>query len=221
MSAFWTDTYQFHFQHYFNKPFDIQVYHGPDGAALKLATYDWARQGFRIYASMGLADRLLQKETEVFGEVILFSDVADKEVPQLFVNALFFILQHDIPLGSRFAIGFSAMDDEFSRRYGKAALYITRPSDEDEEFAEVEKGEALGRVFQAYFITPEEDEFLEKNGADAFEEAFWKQFGDELTEDERCDLAIDKAKAHDLEEKMQERQRRASKALSVRRASCV
>ncbi len=221
MSAFWTDTYQRHFQHYFNKPFDIQVYHGPDGAALKLATYDWARQGFRIYASMGLADRLLQADQDEFGEVILFSDVADKEVPQLFVNALFFILQHNIPLASRFAIGFGAMGREITRRFDKAALYFTRTSDEDAEFAEVELDEAIGRVFQAYFITKDEDEFLETNGPDEFEKAFWKQFAAKLTEDERCDLTIDKAKEAALAEKLQERQRQVSKALSVRRASCL
>src|SRR5688500_3644322 len=98
----WTEIYRQHFERYFHKPFDVQVYHGPDNAALKIATHDWARQGFRVYASLGLADQLYRDEVETFGEVILFADVADKAVPQLFVNALFFILQHNIPLESSF-----------------------------------------------------------------------------------------------------------------------
>jgi hypothetical protein len=221
MPVFWTEIYQRHFQKYFQKPFDIQVYHDRAGVALKLATHDWARRGFRVFASMGLADKLFQNEEDDFGEVILFCDVPDKEVAQLFVNALFFILQHNIPLGSRFAIGFGAAHHGFTRRYAKSALYFTRTADDDEKFGEVHKGETVGRVFQAYFLTPEEDEFLEHHGADAFELGFWKQFGGELTQEERYELLVDKAKAKELETRLQELRQKSSTALSVRRASCV
>src|SRR4051794_7858961 len=119
MSAFWTDVYQKHFQKYFHKPFDVQIYHDRAGSSLKLATYDLALQGFRVYASMGLADRLANDDEDSFGEVVLFSEVPDKEVPQLLVNALFFILQNDIPLDSRFAIGFQDARSEFALRYHK------------------------------------------------------------------------------------------------------
>ncbi|MBI2804894.1 MAG: suppressor of fused domain protein [Planctomycetes bacterium] len=221
MSAFWVDAYRQHFQHYLEKPFDIQVYHDPSGASLKLATHDWARAGFRIYASMGLADRLVLDEQDEFGEVILFSDVADREIPLLFVNALFFILQNKIPLGTRFAIGFGAMGEGIARRHGKTALYFTRPAEGSADFAEVEKGDAIGRVFQAYFITAKEDEFLEKEGPDAFDERFWKQFGVELTDEERVELAVDKTKAQELQARLADLGQRSSDALSVRRRSCV
>ena len=221
MPVFWTEIYQRHFQKYFQKPFDIQVYHDRAGFALKLATHDWARKGFRVFASMGLADKLFQNEEDDFGEVILFCDVADREVAQLFVNALFFILQHNIPLGSRFAIGFGGADHGFTRRYGKSALYFTRTADDDEKFCQVHKGETVGRVFQAYFITSAEDKFLEDHGADAFEQEFMKQFGGQLTSDERCELLVDKARSKELESRLQELRQKSSKALSVRRPSCV
>ena len=48
MSAFWTDCYRAHFQKYFKKPFDIQVFHDRDGFALKLAIHDWARDNYRV-----------------------------------------------------------------------------------------------------------------------------------------------------------------------------
>ncbi len=130
MRTFWTEIYERHFQHHFQKPFDVQVYHGPDGAGLKIATYDWAKRGFRVFASVGLADKLAEIEGEDFGEVVLFCDVDEPQIPQLFVNALFFILQHDIPLGSRFAIGFGDMAPEFTRRYDKTSLYFTHPADD-------------------------------------------------------------------------------------------
>jgi hypothetical protein len=221
MPQFWTDTYLQHFQHYFQKPFDNQVYHDPGGSALKVATYDWARHGFRVYASMGLADKLLQNEETAFGEVILFSDVADREIPQLFVHALFFILQHNIPLKPPFAIGIGAMAGAFTRRYGKNALYFSGPADHDPTFGAVHQSEAVGQVFQAFFITPEEDKFLEEHGPDAFEAKFRQQFGAALTAEERCDLAVDKAKMQQLQARLAALHDQANRALSIRRPSCV
>lgn len=219
--SFRTEIYRQHFQNYFAKPFDIHVHHSPDGPGLKLALHDWALRGFRVYASMGLADILARNEESDFGEVILFTDVPDPQIPQLFINALFFILEHDISLGARFAIGFGAIGRDFSRRYDKTAFYFTRPADDDEKFNEVRKGEAIGRVFQAFFITQAEEKFLEAHGPDVFEQEFWKQFGGELTAEERCDLLVDKSKAKELEARLQVLAQRTNRALSVRRPSCV
>ena len=100
MPTFWTEIYQAHFQKYFGKPFDIQVFNDAENFGLKVATHDWAMRGFGVLASLGLADNLSREGEEDFGEVILFTDVKDKEVGAIFVNALFFILHHDIPLVS-------------------------------------------------------------------------------------------------------------------------
>jgi hypothetical protein len=221
MRSYWTDRYQQHFQQFFNKPFDIQVYHDAEGGGLKLAIHDWARQGFRVYASMGLAARLERDGVEDFGEAILFSDVPDPEVPQLFVNALFFILQHNIPLGSRFAIGFGDMDRDFARRYGKSALYFTRPLEDNETFTNVLGPDSIGHVYEAFFITPEEDAFLERRGPDVFEEKFWSAYRADLTPDERIELSVDKEKAQEFQAKQQEIWQQSIKVLSVRRTSCV
>ena len=76
MPSLWTGVYQQHFQKYFQKPFDVQIYHDDAGASLKLAVHDLALQGYQVYASMGLADRLANDENEDenddFGEVNLF-----------------------------------------------------------------------------------------------------------------------------------------------------
>lgn len=245
MAVFWTEEYQRHFQHYFNKPFDIQVYRGPDGASLKLATYDWVGQSlrifssrglvhtdlpeherlglknFRVYASMGLAEKLYQDGEEVFGEVVLYSDVTDIEVPKLFINALFFILQKEIPLGSPFAIAFGDDHHPLARRYGKTAFYFSRPSDDDEAFSEVQRGEMVGRILQAYFITTAEDKFLDEHGADAFEAIFWKQFDTRLSEEERIELLVDKTRSSEVLARINELAKNAIMALSVRRPSCV
>ena len=208
-SSFWTACYQAHFQHHFNKPFDIQVYHDQENFALKVAIYDWAARNYKVYASMGLADKLVENGESDFGEVILFSDVPDKEVPEFFVQALFFILHNDIPLGSRFAIGGMAhmrsrhwwdqfvvwlkaslmrsgavqARSAFTQRYEKSALYFTSSlnREEDDPFAEVHNGDEVGRVYQAYFISPQEHQYLEEVGPDEFEKALRDQPGDTLS----------------------------------------
>jgi hypothetical protein len=165
MPAFWIDGYQAHFARLFKKPFDIQVFHETPGLSLKLATHDQAGPNFRVYTSLGLADILAEADEDDFGEVILFADAPDREVPELFVNALFFILRNDIALGSRFAIGgIEKMRPGFARRYRKSALYFTVAPEENE----VQNGEEKGRVYQAYFITPDEEDYLEDFGSEAF-----------------------------------------------------
>lgn len=196
MTSLWTEHYQQHFRKYFHKPFDINVYHDQAGTALKLATYDQALQGVRIYASIGLADRLLQRDEENFGEVILFSDLPDAQVPELFVHALFFVLRLDIPLYSRFSIGFAEANPDFSERIGKAALYFTQPMLPDvffnidpesgepigrERFERPHMEDVFGRVYQAYFITAAEDAFLDAWGGERFEEELFKTPGGALS----------------------------------------
>lgn len=188
----WTEIYQAHFQHYFNKPFDIQVFHDDEGFALKLATHDLAMHGFVVYASMGLADVLARNDEEDFGEVILFADVKDKEIPRLFINSLFFILQRAIPLGSRFSIKFGDQNHPLAKRFGKTAFYFTHPAIPDGFFAidpmseqqigkdtfdKVRRGDSFGRVYQAFFITAEEDKYLDEAGTDALEEKLFEEPG--------------------------------------------
>jgi hypothetical protein len=221
MTVMWTELYQAHFQKFFQKPFDVQVFHDADGGALKLATHDWARQGFRVYASMGLAETLFQDEEGDFGEVILFADVPDPMIPKLFVNALFFILQNDIPIASRFAIAFGNEDHPLARRFGKTALYFTRPFNNDDAFAQVYRGEEVGKVFQAYFIGPDEDQFLDKEGPDAFEAKFLSQFDFKLSDDERVELLVDKSRSEDLSARLEQLARLSNQVLGIRRPSCL
>jgi hypothetical protein len=164
---------------------------------------------------MGLADRLtLEDDDGAFGEVILYADVPDAIVPKLFVNALFFILQHGIPLDSRFAVSFAGMDRRFAARIEKSAFYFTRAFSADDEFDHVTES---ARVYQAFFITPEEDEFLDKNGPDAFEEKFWAQVGGDITVRPPIDLKEMDA----FEGKMFDLREKAVRLFSLRRPSCV
>src|SRR6476620_4859953 len=97
----WTDHYLRHFTHFFAKPFDVVLYRKDDVNSLRLATFDHGYKNYRIYASLGMSDHADQIKD--LGEVILLSDDKGKDIPELFINSLFFILERRIPLASHFA----------------------------------------------------------------------------------------------------------------------
>ncbi len=221
MPAFWTPIFQNHFQRFFQKPFDVQVFHSPDHYALKVATYDWGLPGFRVYASLGLADLVERSERETIGEIILCVDIADAEVQRIFVHALFTILQHDVPLDARFAIGFAGMSPAFARRHNRTALYVTRSLKLDSRFDEIKSDDDSARVFQAFFLAPEEDEFLANQGSHEFEKRFWPPFGEELYDDELSALPETPEEEAERTKKTQEKKKLAMSSLSIRRPLCV
>ena len=102
-------------------------------------------------------------------------------MPRLFVNARFFILQNDVPLGSRFALGFANAGPDVSPPGIKSRRFISRMHADRRSNSAGCGGEMFGRVFQAFFITREEDEFLDAYGAHAFEEEFFKAEEDRLS----------------------------------------
>lgn len=179
MDSPWAKAYLEHFTHHFGKPFDVEYYQSPTGIALRLATYDLRYQKFRVYASIGMADEVNQD----VGEVILLSDDFSKDVPHVFINSLFFILDKDIPLGSGFAVaGVDSLAPDFAERYNKVAIYYQVADGFDEAFGEVACEGENGQVFQGLFISAAELEFLRSQGPDAFEELYRKQ------DDELCSL---------------------------------
>jgi hypothetical protein len=167
MTLSWTKCYEEHFQHYFGKPFDVQIYRASD-ATLRLANYDQAYPEFRVYASLGLADLL--PEGKDVGEVITVADDFGPDVPFLFANALLFVLQRAIPLGSRFTVGgVEALRPHFADFYDKAALYFMPAEGFPEGFDIVECGADTGQVYQAVFVSDEEAEYIDSKGGPAFE----------------------------------------------------
>jgi hypothetical protein len=172
MDSPWARAYIRHFARYFGKPFDVETYHSATGIPLRLATYDMRYKNFRVYASIGLADEV---DGDV-GEVILLADDLSKDVPYLFINSLFFILDKAIPLGLRFAVaGVDSLRPDFAEYYDKVAIYYRLADGFDAGFGEVTCAEEAGQVYQGIFISGAELDYLRRKGPDAFEEGFNKQ----------------------------------------------
>jgi hypothetical protein len=171
----WPDVYLQHFTRFFGKPFDVESYRQDDGSALRLATFDQVRPG-RIYASLGLSEHAAALKD--LGEVILAADDKGKDIPFLFVNALCFILQKRIPLGSHFAIGgVESLKPDFAEYFHKHALYFSFLLQSLKPGLEKIERDDTGLVFQALFISWEEQDYLKRNGWENFEELLRAQGG--------------------------------------------
>src|SRR5205823_2096286 len=172
MDSAWGQAYSRHFARFLGKPFDVELYRSATDVPLRLATHDQRFPGYRVYASLGLADEVNQD----IGEVILFSDDFGKDVPYIFVNALFFILDQDIPLASRFAVaGVDSLAPDLAEQVDKAAIYYDVAEDLGEGFGKVECAGETGLVYQGVFISAAELDFLRRNGPDAFSEKLKEQ----------------------------------------------
>jgi hypothetical protein len=165
----WSDFYLQHFTRILHKPFDVEVYRKDDGTSLRLATFD-SLKNYRTYASLGISD--YADQVKDVGEIILLADDKGKDIRELFVNFLFFILERRIPLGSHFVIGgVEKMKPDFAEYFDKQAIYFTLA----DEFPEVVRDGHIGMVYQGIFISWAEHDYLNRKGWQEFEDRFHLQ----------------------------------------------
>jgi len=178
MDPTWADLYRHHFVQFFGKPFDVQRFQKDnDSPALYLGIFDQRYRNYRIFASLGLTD--YRDAVQDLGEAILLADDAWLDIPVIFVNSLFYMIQKRIPLGSRFAIGgVDNLAPAFAEHFGKTALYYTVADGFPEGFERLAWNHDVGLVYQAVFISESELDFLHRKGAAEFEERFRAQDAD-------------------------------------------
>lgn len=169
-----SDRFLKHFTRFFGKPFDVQVYRQEDGPPLRLATFDQAFPNYRVYASLGLSDYL-----EVPAEAFVMSDDPRKDVPLIFANALFFILQRNITLESGLVIGgIEMINPDFSEYYNKAALCFNLADDLQQGFESVNLDANEGEIYQALFISWSEQDYIKRRGHEEFTQLLRSQNAD-------------------------------------------
>jgi hypothetical protein len=169
MTVHWPKLFWQHFQRAFGKPYDWQDFEQDQfSTPLRLVTYDRAYREYRVFASIGLteyADELQQR-----GEVIALADAAQKDIPFLLVNALFFLIGQRIPLASKCCIGgVDVLLPRFAEQFGKSAIYFTVATGFPEGFERLEADGETAEVFQGIFVSPQERAFIQRHGGDEFE----------------------------------------------------
>ena len=132
---------------------------------LQLMGFQDAVEGCLTFGTMGLS--LHKKELGCCCEAVLTTEQELDVCAELFVKVLNFIIDRQLPLNKGMTIGgIQGLKPEFFQTYQKSALYFTEPTMFTGAFREV--GDDC-RIYMAIFISPEEEAFIKKNGAEAFE----------------------------------------------------
>ena len=101
MRPHWIERYRRHFLTHFGQPFDSRPYQQRKRPPSRSSPTTSIYPKFRVFASLGLVNYAL--DVKEVAEVIQVTDAGWKEVPLLFVNALFFAVQQRIPLDPRYS----------------------------------------------------------------------------------------------------------------------
>ena len=129
---------------------------------IQLMGYQDAVQGCLTFATMGLS--LHEKEMGVCCEAVLTVEEDFDACADLFMAALRYVLSVQLPLGPGLAI--NGLPRSFQEAHRKSAIYFTEATMFTGAFRKVDD---RCTVYMAFFITPEEEEYLHKHGAARFE----------------------------------------------------
>jgi hypothetical protein len=168
----WGDCYFDHFGRYFRAPVAREVFaqasDEPDPPTIQILSYDNVFEGCRLFASLGLT-HYAETVGEV-AEIIVLADDAWEQIPGLMANVLFYMVQERMRIGWGMAIArLDNVDGAFTRRFGKSALYITRPFGLPKGAEEVTCGGQRGSVYLGVFLEEAEYRLLLDHGAERLE----------------------------------------------------
>ena len=132
---------------------------------LQLMGFQDAVEGCLTFGTMGLS--LHKKELGSCCEAVLTAEQDLDLSAEIFVKVLTYMIARHLPLNKGLTIGgIDSLKPDFFKNWHKSALYFTEPTMFTPAFREI--GEDC-KIFMAIFITPEEEAFIKKHGAEAFE----------------------------------------------------
>ena len=151
-----------HYEKYLGEMLGADSY--PD-QSIQLMGYQDAVENCLTFATMGLS--LHRKEIGSCCEAVLTAEEDFDSCADLFMKVLSYIIAEGLPLSRGMAIGgIDSLNPVFFGKYHKSALYFTEPTMFTGGFRQVND---QCRIYMAFFISPEEEAYLRKNGAEAFE----------------------------------------------------
>ena len=131
---------------------------------LQLLGFQDAVEGCLTFGTMGLS--LHKKELGACCEAVLTTEQDLDLCAEIFVKVLTYIIDRHLPLHKGMTIGgIDSLKPDFYESWHKSALYFTEPTMFTAAFREI--GDDC-RIYMAVFITPEEEAFIKKYGAEAF-----------------------------------------------------
>ena len=132
---------------------------------LQLMGFQDAVEGCLTFGTMGLS--LHKKELGGCCEAVMTAEQDLDLCAEIFVKVLTYVIDRNLPLHKGLTIGgIDSLKPEFYEAWHKSALYFTEPTMFTPAFREI--GEDC-RIYMAIFITPEEEAWIRKQGAESFE----------------------------------------------------
>ena len=132
---------------------------------IQLMGFQDAVEGCLTFGTMGLS--LHKRELGCCCEAVLTAEEDLDVSAEIFVKVLTYIIDRNLPFHKGLTIGgIDGLNQNFYQAHHKSALYFTEPTMFTGAFREV--GDSC-RIYMAIFISPEEEMFIRKNGAEAFE----------------------------------------------------
>lgn len=136
-----------------------------ESRGLQILGFDKVFENSLTFATFGLSN--YADDINALCETVMTVDGDYDNCAALLANAAFYAVQNKIDFGRGVFIGgLDSVVEGFSKVLNKSALYFTEPYAFPEEFSRA--GEC--GIFDAFFITEREAEFIKQNGADAFED---------------------------------------------------
>ena len=167
----WGECYYDHFEKFLGKPSGREKFEQkPDMPMIQVIHYDNIFDNCRAFCSFGFS-RYVAEVGEV-AEVFMPIDEGWDTTARILADTLFQIVQRHMRIGWGMTFRFANIFPDFTRKYGKAAIYFSNPFGVPQGFSQVQCEGEVGSVYPACYISEAERQYFLEHGAVNFENLF-------------------------------------------------
>lgn len=134
--------------------------------SIQLLQYGNVFEGCKTYVTIGLSN-FAYIISGVY-EVVMVVDDDFEDSSTILANALFYVINNTVKLDrGTYIEGIKNINEEFSIKHNKNAVYFTEPYAFPDGFSEINKEI---KMYLAFFVSEEECNYIRKNGWEKFED---------------------------------------------------
>lgn len=156
-----------HYEEYLGIFEEARLFKGDENMpSIQLLQYDKVFDGCKVYASLGISkfSELIQNTCEV----VMIVDDDYQNTCSILANVLFYIIKNNMSFGrGTYVEGIKNINQDFSFKHNKDAIYFTEPYAFPDEFSDISKDV---KMYLAFFISEKECNYIKKHGCEKFED---------------------------------------------------
>lgn len=157
-----------HYEKYLGNYAEASVFAGTkESSPIQALKFPNVLDGLKTFATLGFSKYfgVIKNKAEI---VFSVDENLEEALLSIIMNSLFFITENQIDFGKgTFIKGVEKINADFANSHNIRAVYFTLPFVFPEDFSEI-TGEI--KMYEAFFLTQSELEYLEENGAESFED---------------------------------------------------